>query len=152
MIYVECKPDIALVEAVTGLRRRDMVHELQGKGAICRRLKRRSNCKAMIDEDPWAVQPSYIETLTALRHIPEHGLKLLHDKANNNFLIVLCQRLEEWILRTATQAHIDVRRYKLPNRPDKLHHEINLVLDRFEGLLSQLKGCDNFEALKALFE
>lgn len=151
MIYVECKPDTALVEAVTGLRKRDIIHELQGKGAICRRLKRRSNCKAIVDEDPWSVQPSYIETLTTLRHMPQHGLKLLHDKSNNNFLIVLCPRLEEWILRTATQSHVDVRRYKLSNRPDKLHREINLFPDRFESVLSQLKGCGNFKALKTLF-
>ena len=40
MIYVECKPDGILVRHLSGLPKRQVAHEIQGKGEICNRLIR----------------------------------------------------------------------------------------------------------------
>ena len=52
MIYVECRPDEILVRQVTDLPRRQVVHEIKGKGEVCNRLMRNRDLVAMVDEDP----------------------------------------------------------------------------------------------------
>jgi hypothetical protein len=38
MIYVECKPDATLVQVLTQLPRREIVHELKGKYEVVKRI------------------------------------------------------------------------------------------------------------------
>jgi hypothetical protein len=156
MIYIECDPDFALVKCIANVPRRGIDHELKGKGEICNKLASQSNCKALIDEDPSARQPRYISRLRASgreREITEHELKLLRD-SSNNCLIMLCPRLEDWMLRTAREVGIDVRDYGLPHDAKRLHSEININLDKFEKLLEALKskGSERLKALRSLLE
>ena len=153
MIYVECKPDLTLVKFLTNITRRDITHEFKGKGEICNRLRKQANCKALLDEDPFGAQPRYIKEAKLVNDLPEHDLKLLHDSANNNYLVVLCPRLEEWVLKAAGETGIDVREYNLPNDAVRLHRHINISLDKFENLLEDLKGSSSrLKALKRLLE
>ena len=153
MIYVECKPDLTLVKFLTNIKRRDITHEFKGKGEICNRLRKQANCKALLDEDPFGAQPRYMKEAKLVNDLPEHDLKLLHDSANNNYLVVLCPRLEEWVLKAAREAGIDVRKYDLPTDASRLHKEINIRLDKFEKLLEELKDSSNMlKTLKRLLE
>ena len=153
MIFIECKPDHALVKPLTNIIRREITHEFKGKGEICNRLRKQANCKALLDEDPFGTQPRYMKEAKLVNDLHEHDLKLLHDSANKNYLIVLCQRLEEWVLKAAREAGIDVRKYSLPNDAARLHREINIRLDKFEKLLEELKGSSNrLKTLKRLLE
>ena len=153
MIFVECKPDLTLIKSLTKVTRREITHEFKGKGEICNRLRKQTNCKALLDEDPSSAQPSYIKETGLEKEFSEHGLKLLRDAVNNNYLVILCPRLEEWILRAASEVAIDVGKYKLPNNAAKLHSEINISLDRFEKLLEVLKDSSSrLKILKSLLE
>jgi len=152
MIYVECKPDFALVRSLTNITRRGIIHT-KGKGEICNQLRKRSGCKGLVDEDPLSIQPPYMREARLENNLPQHDLKLLHDDTNNNYLIVLCPRLEEWVLKAAQEDSKDVTRYNLPNNGIKLHQQININLDRFEDLLEDLKGSSSrLKTLKRLLE
>ena len=153
MIYVECFADLTLVQSLTNVTRRGITHEFKGKGEICNRLRKQTNCKGLLDEDPSSAQPRYIKEARLVNDLSEHEIKVLHDGTNNNYLIVLCPRLEEWVLRAAQEAGIDVRKYNLPNSGIKLHTVIRFTLDKFEDLLEDLKGSSSrLKALKKLLE
>ncbi len=74
------------------------------------------------------------------RDLPQRGLKILEDVALGNLVVVLCPRLEEWIIRTAQEAGLNLThpRYNLPNSPARLHREITFDLRKFERLIQDL--------------
>ena len=147
MIYTECKPDSALVNAL-GISKREIIH-LQGKPEVCKQLAKRENWKGMIDEDPFSVQPPYLKGLQVKENLSgDYGFRALHDTSKNNDLIVLCPRLEEWALEAAKRAGIDIKRYNLPDGGEQLHKVINIDLSKFERLVNDLK--EKSKMMKAL--
>lgn len=149
MIYVECYSDVALVRAVTGVSRREVGHE-GGKGEVCNRLRKRNGCTGMVDEDPSSGQPPYVREARLEQDLVEVGIRTLHHDATGNRLIILCPRLEEWILDAARGAGVNVRDHDLPNDARILHRTINLSIGRFERLLEVLKGHSRLEVLRGL--
>jgi hypothetical protein len=153
MIYVECYPDHSLVKSLANIAKREIIHEFKGKGEICNRLRRQTNCKGLVDEDPSSGQPRYVKEAELEDDFPEHEIKVLYHSSTDNRLIVLCPRLEEWILRAASEAGIDVRKFNLSNNAVRLHSEINISIDEFENLLGKLKGkSSRLKTLKKLIE
>ena len=148
MIYVECKPDFTLVKSITGIPKREIIHA-GGKSEVCKRLEKNKNHKGVVDEDPWSVQPPYLKKLETKENLSDYELKLLDDN-NDNRLIVLCPRLEDWILKTAKEADVDVRKYNLPEDPTKLHEVINNKIDKFDDLIENLKDHERLKILKNL--
>lgn len=139
MIYTECKPDCALVR-ILGIQKKQIVH-LWGKFNVCKELAKRKNWKGLVDEEPYSCQPSYLKKLEVEEDLSkDYGFKVLHDNLKNNDLFVLCPRLEEWILRAAREAGIDVKQYNLPAEGEQLHKIINLKVEKLERLLEDLKG------------
>ena len=41
-------------------------------------------------------------------------LRILRNTNRNNDLIILCPRLEDWILEAAKEANVDIETYNLP--------------------------------------
>jgi len=153
MIYIECKPDYVLVNTLTKFPRKEIIHEFKGKFEVCKRLEAMSDSRGLIDEDPASIQPAYMKGLILANDFAENDIKVFGDSRNNNNLIVLCPRLEEWILKSAREAGIDVRDYSLPNDAKKLHEEINISLEKLEKLLADLKNSSNrLKTLKRLLE
>jgi len=151
MIYIECKADYTLVTSITDLSRKDIVHG-SNKGNICKQLRGQRNCKALLDQDPLSAQPRYLKEARVESDLSQYDLKLLHG-TNNNYLVILCPRLEAWILKSAKEASVDVSKYDLPNDEGKLHGLINISLEKFENLLEDLKGSSGrLKALKRLLE
>lgn len=148
MIYTECKPDSTLVK-ILGIAKKEIVH-LGGKPEVCKQLKKRKDCKGLVDEDPFSIQPPYLKKLETKKNLSDYGLKLLKDNSNNNDLIILCPRLEEWVLKASKEANIDIRRYNLPDDATALHELINTNLDKFEILLEDMKDCNRLKNLKKL--
>jgi len=146
MIFVECKPDVELVK-IFGLSRREIFH-IGPKPEICKRLRRFKNQKALVDEDPSSPQPSYIKKECKVwKNLSKYDFKILKDCSNNK-LIVLCPRLEEWMLKAAKCAGINIKNYGLPDNGNKLHEVINVDIRKFKKLLNDLK--DKSDMLKAL--
>ncbi len=136
MIYVECKPDRALVSS-TGIK--DKIIHAGNKSGVCKRLEKNHNSVGIIDEDPGAPQPPYIERLKKEEPLGVQFI-VLRDTKRNNVLIVLCPKLEEWVLTAAKEAGLAVSEYKLPSDAEKLHRTINVNLEKFERLLGDMKG------------
>ena len=138
MIYTECKPDSALVRTL-GIPKKHIIHQ-QGKPAVCKQLAKREKWKGLVEEDPFSVQPPYLKKLRVMEDLSHYGLRILNDTSKNNVLIILCPRLEEWVLEAAKEAGIDIKRYNLPDDGEPLHKVINLDIRKFEKLVNDLKG------------
>jgi hypothetical protein len=102
---------------------------------------------------------SYLDQLKKARghdDSPEYGLMVLDDNSSHNRLILLCPRLEEWLLQAAVEAEIDIRKYHLPNNPKELHTELTLKRKRhmhnFKTLLEHMRDCGRLKALKRFLE
>ena len=153
MIVVECKPDEVLVRNVASVSRRQIIHE-PGKGAVCRRLDRISNTRAVVDEDPGSAQPSYLDSAVLSENLEAAGLKVLSDVPRNNLVVVLRPRLEDWLLYAVRESGVDATDYRLPNDPKELKKVINLNLDRLEKLVMDLLDArsDRMLALQRLLK
>jgi len=136
MIFIECKPDFVLVNLL-GIAGRDIRHA-GNKSGVCKRLMKGSNENGLVDEDPLANSPPYIDGLSFLES--QYGIKILNDKKRANYLIVICPRLEDWVLKAAREARINIRSYDLPDDAEGLHRVINVNIDKFEKLIKNLKG------------
>ena len=136
MIFVECKPDEALV-CTLGVSRREVIHA-GGKSRICKRLEKITGAKGLVDEDPYSDQPPYMQSLKLVAK--SNDILVLHDPRRSNYLIVLCPRLEEWVLKAARIAGVRPEEYGLPGNGDELHRVINLRVDKFTLLVSDLRA------------
>jgi hypothetical protein len=84
-------------------------------------------------------RPSYIKKLKPLSD-KRDDTKLLHDTKAQNYLIVLCPGLEEWILKATREAGVNIEDYGLPGNADQLHKIINTKLKEFVNLIENIKG------------
>jgi len=137
MIYTECKPDSTLVK-ILGNPKKQIIH-LGGKPEVCKQLAKRENRRGLVDDDPFSIQPPYLKKLRVMEDLSHYGLKILNDTSKNNVLIILCPRLEEWVLEAAKEAGIDIKRYNLPDDGEQFHKVINIDLRKFEKLVNDLK-------------
>jgi len=139
MHVAECDPDVTLVSSLTSIPKRRVVHA-SGKHQVLRKLTLKlRDSTGMIDQDPLSIQPrKFLQKFTEIEHSERDKLKILHYTQRNNRLIVLCPRLEEWIIEAAREAHISLPRYNLPNNPRQLHKIINFRINRFQQLIEDL--------------
>jgi len=138
MFVAECDPDVALVEILTSPSRRRIKHA-GGKSMVIRKLMRsHENSIGIIDEDPNRFQPEDIQRFTETNFMNRDQIRILHHNQRNNRLIVLCPRLEEWIIGASREAHMDLRNYNLPNDPNQLHEIINIRITKFRQLVKDL--------------
>lgn len=149
MIFVECYADITLVKYIINLPGKEIAHEFKGKGGVCGRLRERPHRLGLVDEDPSSPQPLYITESRIVEDLQEANLRVLHHSSGNNYLIVLCPRLEEWILGAAREISVDVLKYSLPDSAKSLHNVINFDLRKFEKLLDELKNSSRIKNLKS---
>jgi hypothetical protein len=135
MIYLECEPDKVLVKAL-GISRKEIKHAFS-KGNVCNKLEKSRNSKGLVDEDPLRPQPTYIGKLKLHSH--EKDIKLLSDENAQNYLIMLCPTLEEWILKAVKELGVNIVNFGLPDDAGKLHKIINIKLGSFENLIEDIK-------------
>lgn len=136
MIFVECNADKILVRSL-GLRKKEIRHAYN-KGNVCKKLEKSRNNKGLVDEDPGSVQPSYIDKLRLITI--EDEIKVLYDSKTKNYLLVLCPRLEEWILDLTKELKVNLHKYNLPEDASNLHKTLNTRLDYFWNLISDIKN------------
>ena len=134
MLLLECSPDEALARKL-GCARRGLRH-LAGKSRICTYLSESESNIGLIDEDPKTVQPPYLDDLQL--ESEQHEIRLYRDAARNHRLVVLCPRLEEWLIRTTELAGIALADFGLSNRGNDLHREINSRISNVQKLLDEL--------------
>jgi hypothetical protein len=117
-IAVECYPDEAVLCAL-GVPRKQLLHEAR-KGEVFNWLKRNAGAVGMVDEDPTSAQPRDLSSYQQKE--AAEGLRLLVRRGNSGQrLIVVCPRLEEWLIQRAGACGVDPRQYHLPGTPKELH-------------------------------
>ena len=153
MIYVECDPDQVLVQVLTGWPTRKIIHE-HGKYRLMAKLSKLENTRAMVDEDPNSNQPAYFNRMQVGQEFSSMGLRVLRDESRANQVVVLCPRLEEWVIRGANEAGISLnnRRYNLPASLGALRRVINMDLRKVERLVEDLADSPRFRALRRLLQ
>jgi hypothetical protein len=135
------------VQKITGISKKEILHS-GNKGEVIKNLSRSKNSIGLIDEDPGDSQPKYIASMLLLKDDRYLDLKIYSDN-KNNFLVVLCPVLEEWILKTAALEKIKMTDYNLPVNASRFHKTINLNLRKFEMLLESLLTSKRITALKS---
>jgi len=152
MHVVECDADVALVRVLTSLSRRRVVCVV-GRSQVLKKLIRKyTDSIGMIDQDPHTVHSrKYIERFREVEYPERFRLKVLHHNRSNNRLIVLCPRLEEWIIAASGESNIHLNRYNLSHNPEQLHAIINIKTDQFQRLVKELmQSSQRVQALRDL--
>lgn len=117
---------------------------LGSKGNVIKKLKDRPGDRGMVDEDPESFQTQPHELANYQEVERGEGLRLLARKGHNKQkLVVLCPRIEDWLIQRAKLSDIDPTRYYLPSTPEKLKEMIHYEQkEGFRRFLSELKKQD----------
>jgi len=118
MIHLECKPDVALLKKLTGLGRKGINHA-GSKSEVVKGVEKENKALGLVDQDPFAIQPKAMNNYQPYRSLDQAEIKVL--KRGDKFLIILCPRLEEWIIKAAREVvEIDIKNYGLSQSGEKL--------------------------------
>lgn len=157
MIFVECDPDEVLVKSLT---RGKIIKHPSNKPRVCSQLAKTNGSVAMVDEDPKSVQHPYIDKLKGtgqVSFLSGHDLTVLCDKSRDNRIVLICPRLEDWLLKAASEAGLNIEDYFLPRKPSGLHDVLTLGnknnkhMDNYKKLLYDLgKSSTRVKTLKEL--
>lgn len=137
-IHVECDPDEVLVKKI-GFTRKQVRHH-SGKGKLFNRLQNESNHLAMVDEDSGCNMSQYEKNLQFLRE--NHGIKVYQDRQQNK-VIVLKIKLEDWIINACKLSNLKPSVFNLPSDPNELHSVINSRMSNYGNLLDRLLETEN---------
>ncbi len=145
MIYLECNTDKALVMAL-GIHK-DVITHSGNKGNVCKNLAKKQKSIGLVDEDPSSAQPSYLGKLKIRSN--DNDIKFMYDNENKNYMIVLCPRLEDWIIKAAKESGIDMKDYNLPDEAYELHKVNFKTLKNFTKLIEDMekRKCKMLRAL-----
>ncbi|MCY7353033.1 MAG: hypothetical protein LH606_20645 [Cytophagaceae bacterium] len=136
LLYLECYPDEKLV-TVLGKTRKQFEHA-GDIGGVCTLLRKHTGRLGLTDEDPGKPHPTYLKNLTFVSE--HHRIKVLTDPQRDNLVLVICPRLEEWVVWMAQQNDLDLKRdFGIPARTGpELHSVINQYLPKFEKSIQRL--------------
>lgn len=157
MIYVEGKPDQVLVQVLTELPRREIARE-NGKFEVAKKIRGGRNNRGMVDEDPGYDQPAYFMSMTVQRELQHRGLRVLEDSNNGNLVVVLCPKLEDWVIRAVDVAGVRMVDYNLPGDPSGLKRAVMGDIarpqqsSRFWRLLRDLRDTPMLRCLRGLLQ
>ncbi len=150
MILVECKPDETLLR-VLGVPRKEIRH-CRGKSVVCNEVRRAGNTLGLVDEDPGR-PPERVLRAHRPEEKAEQGLTVFQVGTGGE-IIVLCPRLEEWVLDAAREVGLEPKQFGLPDSGGELHRIVNQHLDKWERFIRaiQERRSPRFQLLKSLIE
>jgi len=143
MIFlVEDAPHKSLLQSQGIPRKRILV--LGSKGNVIKRLKNRPGDMGMVDEDPESIQTQSHELANYEEVDRGEGLCLLAREGHNGQkLIVICPRIEDWLVQRARLSDIDPEQYYLPSTPKELKEMVHYEQkEGFRRFLAKLKEQD----------
>lgn len=149
-LFLECKPDETLAVAL-GVPSHAIIH-CHGKGKVSKNLRKNSGVTGLVDEDAGRTETPTLKKYADVSS--GHGVKLKQDKEQNNRLVVVCPKLEDWVIETAKASGVKMTKYNLSENPNALHADINYRLPNFQRLLAELleQKSPRLLHLKALLE
>jgi hypothetical protein len=117
-VLVECYPDAVLLRAL-GVSKKQLRHE-RCKGEVVKRVLKFDCATGLIDEDPTSAQPRELNNCNQVQ-ISEGLCLFARRDDKNKRLIIVCPRLEDWLINRAKSSGILIENYGLPSDPDRLH-------------------------------
>ena len=138
MIAVECEPDVILVR-VFGVPSKKIYHA-GSKGRVVKAVEKFGGIE-IIDEDPGCPQPKLLLNYSIAVTYEQLGIRIL--TRNNKRIIVICPRLEEFIIEACKESKINPKNFGLPLDSIQLHKKINAKLRNFKILLETLLKAKN---------
>ncbi len=141
-VLVEGDADTFLVRFL-GIPKKDVLHA-GCKGEVVKRLKDRPGDMGIVDEDPGSIQTQCRELANYEEVDGDEGLRLFRRKGSGGQgLVVVCPRLEDWLIQRAQACGVDLQRYHLPNTARKLHDIPHYEQkDGFRRFLAELSDRD----------
>ncbi|MGD2093403.1 MAG: hypothetical protein PVH77_00160 [Phycisphaerales bacterium] len=141
-VLVECDADEAVLRAL-GVTKKQLLH-FGGKGNVINRLKKLPGATGIVDEDPASAQPRDLNNYQEEVQTTE-GLRLLTRQGKGGQrLILVCPKLEDWLIQRAESSGIQPDDYGLPSNPDKLHSIPRYEQkEGFSRFLAELKERDS---------
>jgi hypothetical protein len=133
-LFLECKPDEVLAR-VAGVPPHAIVHS-PGKGNVSKLLGKHSGVTGMVDEDFGSAEPRTLKQYVQVSDT--HDLRLKIGKGGKNRLVVVCPKLEDWLIKTARMASVKMTVFSMSENPRELHADINTRLPNLERLLQEL--------------
>ena len=141
-VLVECNADEVVLRNL-GVSKKQLFH-FGGKDKLITRLRNLPGAIGVVDEDPTSFQHP---DLMASYHQVEsaEGLCLLTCQGSGGQrLVIVCPKLEDWLIGRAKSSGIRPEDYGLPSDPDRLHsiprYEQKEGFHRFIQELKQDKG------------
>ena len=117
-VFVECYPDEALLRAL-GVPRKQVRHE-RCKGEVIKKVRKFGSAIGLVDQDPASAQPRDLANYEEVQSAA--GLRLLARRGNDQQRIILvCPRLEEWLIERAGAIGVRTEDYGLPADARRLH-------------------------------
>ena len=117
-VLVECNADEAVLRAL-GVSKKQIQHE-HCKGEVVKKVRKLDCAAGLIDEDPASAQPRDLDNYKEVQ--ANEGLRRLVRRDNENKrLVIVCPRLEDWLIQRAKSLGIRPKNYGLPNDPNELH-------------------------------
>lgn len=140
IILVECYPDTSLLRAL-GVSKKQLRHE-RCKGEVVKRVLKFDSAIGLIDEDPQSAQPRDLNNYKQVQ--AAEGLRLLSRRDDKNKrLIIICPRLEDWLIQRARLSSVKPETHRIPNDPNHLHNIPRYEQkEGFPRLLAELKEQD----------
>jgi len=118
-VLVECSADEVVLRSL-GVPRKQLFH-FGGKDKLITRLRDMPGAVGMVDEDPASTQ--HPDLKAGYRKVESaEGLHLLtRQGSGGQRLVVICPKLEDWLIERAKSSGIRPDDYGLPSDPDRLH-------------------------------
>ena len=118
-VLAECSADEVVLREL-GVPRRQLLH-FGGKDKLINSLRDRPGVVGVIDEDPGSTQHPDLKASYRKAESAE-GLRLLaRQGSGGQRLVIVCPRLEDWLIERAKSSGIRPEDYGLPGDPDRLH-------------------------------
>jgi hypothetical protein len=120
-VLVECDADEMVLKSL-GVAKKQLLH-FGGKDKLINRLRDLPGAVGVVDEDPASTQhpdlrASYQKVKSA------EGLHLLtRQGSGGQKLVMICPKLEDWLIQRAKSSGIELEDYGLPCDPDRLHSQ-----------------------------
>ena len=118
-VLVECNADEVVLRNI-GVVKKQLLH-FAGRSRVISHLRNMHGAFGVVDEDPGStphpdLNASYrqVESAEGLRLLTRHG-------KGGQKLVIVCPKLEDWLIDRAKSSGIRPEDYGLPADPDRLH-------------------------------
>jgi hypothetical protein len=142
MILVECFNDESFLRGL-GFPSRRIEHHAS-KGRVAKALeKKQGPAIALVDEDPGAGQPAYLQKFQEVEKPAGLRMRLLHCAPDQKWLVEVQPDLEPWIVETARLAKVSLKSHYLPDSSSALHLNPKAYAERLRGWAAAMlaSGC-----------